>query len=144
MIMPKRVNLLTPLEKQRAEEQAYAAFLEKMKLYSPPEEPTTTDLVSDNRRVMDWLVKAVGWLPLILAIIGLAAAVVSMDKTSAATLRELNKGFSPNWYPVRMPDGQWMLRVEIPDVVKRGPAWPPTPMTSPATPRMSCGRRRAA
>ena len=82
--MTQKINPLTPLEETRTEERAYKAWLEKQGIYNPPPEPRTSDLVSDNRKVMDILVAAVGWLPLILAIVGIAAVVVSADKTSAA------------------------------------------------------------
>jgi hypothetical protein len=82
--MTKRILKLTPNEEARTEKAAFSAWMAKAELYSPPPEPVVADLVSDNRRVMNILIALVGWLPLILAIIGLAAAVVSMDKTSAA------------------------------------------------------------
>ncbi len=82
--MSRTNHPLTPLEKTREEERAYQAWLARIRIYKPPPEPGKSDLISDNRKVMDWLIAAVGWLPLILAIVGIAAAVVSMDKTAAA------------------------------------------------------------
>jgi hypothetical protein len=81
---PQKIHQLTPNERAREEQRAYTAWLRQQQIYNPPPEPTVTDLVSDNRKVMNILVAAVGWLPLILALVGLAAAIVSMDKTAAA------------------------------------------------------------
>lgn len=75
---------LTQNEQIKAEQAAYDAFQKRQELYSPPPQPNTGDLIRENPRVMSMLVKAVGYLPLLLVIVGVAAAVVSMDKTASA------------------------------------------------------------
>ncbi len=82
--MPKKILLLTPNEKQRAEQEAYQAWLARMATYSPPPEPDTTDLVHESAWVVRAMTGAVAMLPVLLALIGLAAVTISSDKTMYA------------------------------------------------------------
>ncbi len=82
--MSPKTHPLTPLEKTREEERAYQAWLAQRKIYKPPPEPSSRDIVHDNPYITRALTWAVSVIPALLALIMLTAVFISADRTFAA------------------------------------------------------------
>lgn len=84
MTDPNQIKDLSQGEKVQVEARAYKAFLAQAEIYNPPPTPDGTDLIHENRRVMNVLTNLVGWLPALFAFVLAGATIVSLDKTAAA------------------------------------------------------------